>query len=789
MNFPRLTGTLFLSGLFGFLGHAISAQEKYDFHTINSFDLFDYVSFAVSLGYYDLGKDYERNSRIDHVADYLTRNLHQSKWQAMSAFEQRQFRKDLIQSVEERAARFPKTMEFDVSFQVGLGKDYWFGDETSLDLGTLGNFWVCIPYEVTDATTANGANGGFPSVQIVWPSQFSGGQTRRCQNTADGVMRAFSGRLPMPDDSFAEAMFESGGVATLETKCSLSNGNIVHARQQGSGSIFAGLSQSGSGQGFGCINNGEVSIRSGENALTFVTRGGSQLFGRSEDVTALLPHFEALTDSIAAGDHSALNSHIDKTVPNADATWRQNFPSASVYVVARRPNGEEQSRAIMCLKGLPGRPAYLACGEIDAEWQHDTSVSKSNEVAVGQTKSEASSTPISTPEDAQSILDEAEKLYQGTETSPDELLQVKRLLDQIAFEHPSTDLAVSILLQEQVGGIDVAELDSLLEQQEKKLQEPNSISDCIGNSLPEQPTQDLRAVIQVDQSGAVEGFPELVNTTKIDAATRKFFSDFVSALDSCGPFSPSFANKSVTAEVSVDGIVSLTVDTSEPQNEATAENATQTPPESNRAVTFAPATKESEAALSLDSGAIRDIQARLLVLGFDPNGVDGKVGKGTRSAIARWQSSLSVDPTSFLNDQFLDELKVRSNEKLAVWLNDPDNQRLYNPPPPIAIGPGNVTGNWRYVTNCGPNSRVGAIKINGVFNIKHAGGNRYTGSLRNSQGLNARVNATLNGRSISAVANFGLLLGKTTLNARIADYKLTMSGRDSNRCSFYASKG
>lgn len=42
-------------------------------------------------------------------------------------------------------------------------------------------------------------------------------------------------------------------------------------------------------------------------------------------------------------------------------------------------------------------------------------------------------------------------------------------------------------------------------------------------------------------------------------------------------------------------------------------------------------SEETEETMDLGRQAIGDIQARLLVLGHDPNGVDGKIGRGACS--------------------------------------------------------------------------------------------------------------------------------------------------------------
>jgi hypothetical protein len=220
-----------------------------------------------------------------------------------------------------------------------------------------------------------------------------------------------------------------------------------------------------------------------------------------------------------------------------------------------------------------------------------------------------------------------------------------------------------------------------------------------------------------------------------------------------------------------------------------SQNATITPSAPAQQLVRLPiGTEQTEETLALDGQAVRDIQARLLVLGHDPNGIDGKIGKGTRSAVRAWQNTVDVSPTGFLNGEQLSALKAGSEPQLAHWLKEPKNAKLYEPPPPIALTPSRVSGRWNYTTNCGPRSKVGRAKIRGVLSVRHAGGNRYVGNLANSQGLRARFDGRLNGRTVSSTANFGFLFGKVRLRARVDDHQLVMRGRDSNGCSFYAAK-
>lgn len=302
----------------------------------------------------------------------------------------------------------------------------------------------------------------------------------------------------------------------------------------------------------------------------------------------------------------------------------------------------------------------------------------------------------------EALLTEAESIYEGPESSLTTLSAVRALLDRIVNEHPSSDLAVSVLLAEPVGEIDVAGLNARLQDRD----------------LPE--------------SSAIETPAENEPTDSRTTDTPKV-----------GTGSPS----------------SLT-----------------------------PGSETSESALGLDKQDIRDLQARLLVLGHDPNGVDGVIGRGTRSALSAWQVAQGAEATGYLSADQHARLKAMSEAALAAWRSDPNNERKYLPPPPISLGPRNMAGNWRYTTNCGSGSRLGRMKITGVLAMRHAGGNNYNGTLSNSQGLRGRVSASLRGRSVSAVTNFGLLIGKVSLRARVDDQQLVLRGQDSNGCSFFATK-
>lgn len=299
----------------------------------------------------------------------------------------------------------------------------------------------------------------------------------------------------------------------------------------------------------------------------------------------------------------------------------------------------------------------------------------------------------------QALLAEAERLYQQADGSPSSLVPVKELLDRIVNEYPASDLAVSVLLAQPVGTIDVAALNARLHN-----------TGAAPETVAKEPAKKALPPLHAGRPAATTPLP------------------------------------------------------------------------------MTPGTEASEAALALDKQAIRDLQARLLVLGYDPNGIDGAAGRGTRAALRAWQQSQGIEATGYLNEVQRQRLRAESEVALGVWRANPENERLYTPPPPIALGPRNVSGTWRFTTKCGANSALGRTTITGVLNVGHAGGNRYSGRVQQSQGFRGQFSGRLNGRRMSGEINWGLLLGRVQVAGTIADQKLAMSGRDSNRCSFYAVK-
>jgi len=83
--------------------------------------------------------------------------------------------------------------------------------------------------------------------------------------------------------------------------------------------------------------------------------------------------------------------------------------------------------------------------------------------------------------------------------------------------------------------------------------------------------------------------------------------------------------------------------------------------------------REAEAALSLSRDQRREIQRNLTLLEFNTHGIDGIFGRGTRTAIAAWQSQNFFDATGYLRRPQINRLHnqaARRAQKLADEARD-----------------------------------------------------------------------------------------------------------------------
>ncbi len=355
------------------------------------------------------------------------------------------------------------------------------------------------------------------------------------------------------------------------------------------------------------------------------------------------------------------------------------------------------------------------------------------------------------------LLARAQALAEGGATGDAlaRLRAVRAALDRVVAEHPASDEALAILRREPLPWFDIRDADNRIRALSKarlaaRLQ-------AVAASRPTPVTVPVAATAAAASAPPVDRpAPTAQDPTPAQSAA---------ALPGLLPVPP--------GDTGAAG--------AEPAETAPAQSAASAPP-------LPPATAETEAALALDRQAIRDLQARLQVMGYDPNGIDGVIGRGTRGALSAWQASRGIAATGQLNAEQLAALRAQSDVLLVAWLADPANARLHAPPPPIALGPRNMTGTWRFTTTCGRNSRLGSLRITGVLAVAHSGDNRYAGRARQSQGFNGRFSGRLDGRRMTGEINWGLLVGRIQFQGTVADQELVIRGRDSNRCAFYAAK-
>ena len=75
--------------------------------------------------------------------------------------------------------------------------------------------------------------------------------------------------------------------------------------------------------------------------------------------------------------------------------------------------------------------------------------------------------------------------------------------------------------------------------------------------------------------------------------------------------------------------------------------------------------QENEAELGLTRNARRQIQRHLALLGFNPRGIDGVFGRGSRAAISAWQKSSGYTDNGFLTGPQIRELKRQADVRAA----------------------------------------------------------------------------------------------------------------------------
>ena len=85
--------------------------------------------------------------------------------------------------------------------------------------------------------------------------------------------------------------------------------------------------------------------------------------------------------------------------------------------------------------------------------------------------------------------------------------------------------------------------------------------------------------------------------------------------------------------------------------------------------------RAGEEALGLAVEDRRRVQEALSALGFDPRGVDGVLGPGTRAALRAWQAAQGVEETGYLTADQLSELAAQAGQRAAEVEAEADRGR------------------------------------------------------------------------------------------------------------------
>ncbi len=84
---------------------------------------------------------------------------------------------------------------------------------------------------------------------------------------------------------------------------------------------------------------------------------------------------------------------------------------------------------------------------------------------------------------------------------------------------------------------------------------------------------------------------------------------------------------------------------------------------------------QEEAALNLDRDTRREMQRLLTLLGYEPRGIDGIFGRGTRAAVKDWQSDEGLEPTGYFTGNQVALLRELGGARQAALEEEAERRR------------------------------------------------------------------------------------------------------------------
>lgn len=188
---------------------------------------------------------------------------------------------------------------------------------------------------------------------------------------------------------------------------------------------------------------------------------------------------------------------------------------------------------------------------------------------------------------------------------------------------------------------------------------------ALGKCFEKQPDAALDAKVtirfELDDKGALVGIPDSLGKGAASADARRLYLRGATALDSCAPFPLAGENASFETVLSNSEVLSMRRISGDPDAQAPSVQQAA-------AAVQKTTTSKTENALSLDRSQRAEIQRRLQLLSFDPNGVDGMFGQKTRDAISSWQREKGFPATGFLGAVQLLALNAQSQVLYADYI-------------------------------------------------------------------------------------------------------------------------
>lgn len=342
---------------------------------------------------------------------------------------------------------------------------------------------------------------------------------------------------------------------------------------------------------------------------------------------------------------------------------------------------------------------------------------------------------------AEEGLFRAAKIILGTaQKQPDDLknesyLRVREILNTIVEDYPESDLAVRVLLQDTIDGLDVAQLDAFIKEN----------SSIVSQSSNAEPMQNSAAEVETD------GAPEAPNESVTVAATPATQNETSATVDELDTDSPDLASS-----------YGITTANPIPSDTITAEGTTL-----ESIVESMPARSEKE--------IVFDVQTELNRVGCGAGPADGVVGRRTRIAFRNFIRDAGVDleEDALISEAVVSALKSQKGTICKTRTMASSSASA-------------LAGSWGFQGDCpGLGNRV--IRNKGRMRLKYVGNNTLKGTATNQQGISGPATIQFQGgRTAATIIRFGFvsLKGNLTRSSR----NMSISGTGTRRCKISAWK-